>query len=133
MNVGLGRVMYLASPQTWRLRYVQTPGSDSHIEDLHRRFWGQVVRWAVGNDLPAGGKFVKFGTNKHSYIGGEPIVITARVLKEDFTPMQGAPFKMVATRNGSSQIGETTMVEAPTEGAGIYRGTHDPSGRVITY
>ena len=61
MNVGLGRVLYLAAPQTWRLRYVQTPGIDPHIEDLHRRFWGQVVRWAVGNDLPAGGKFVRFG------------------------------------------------------------------------
>jgi hypothetical protein len=126
MNVGLGRVMYLASPETWRLRYVQTPGADSHIEDLHRRFWGQVVRWAVGNDLAAGGKFVKFGSNKHSYIGGEPIVITARVLKEDFTPFEGQPFKIVASRKdgpSNAQAGEATMVEAPAEGPGIYRGT----------
>ena len=129
MNVGLGRVLYLASPQTWRFRYVQTPGDDSHIEDAHRRFWGQVVRWAVGNDLPAGGKFVRFGTNKHSYIGGEPIVITARVLKEDFSPLQGATFKMSAARADGSQAGETAMTEAPSEGAGIYRGTVTlPSG-----
>ena len=123
MNVGLGRVMYLAAAQMWRLRYVQIPGNDSHIEDLHRRFWGQVVRWAVGNDLPAGGKFVKFGTNKHSYIGGEPVTITARALKEDFTPMEGQPFKIFATRKGGAQAGEASMVEAPAEGAGIYRGT----------
>jgi hypothetical protein len=124
MNVGLGRVMYLASNQTWRMRYVQTPGSDSHIEDLHRRFWGQVIRWAAGNDLPAGGKFVRFGANKHSYIGGEPIVVTARVAKEDFTPLTGASFKIVATRKGGgAAVGEATMVEAPSEGPGIYRGT----------
>jgi hypothetical protein len=124
MNVGLGRVMYLASDQTWRLRYVQTPGADSHIEDLHRRFWGQAIRWAVGNDLAAGGKFVKFGANKHSYIGGEPVVITARVLKEDFTPMTGQSFKIVANKKGvGSASGEATMVEASSEGAGIYRGT----------
>jgi hypothetical protein len=123
MNIGLGRVMYLASPQTWRLRYVQTPGSDSHIEDVHRRFWGQVVRWAVGNDLPAGGKFVRFGTNKHSYIGGESIIITARVLKEDLSPMPADSFKMIATAKDGSQAGEAAMVPAPSEGAGIYRGS----------
>jgi hypothetical protein len=123
MNVGLGRAMYLASPQTWRLRYVQTPGSDSHIEDVHRRFWGQVVRWAAGNDLAAGGKFVKFGTNKHSYIGGESIVVTARVLNEDFSPSQNDSFTMVAIAKDGSRAGEATMVPAPSEGAGIYRGS----------
>ncbi|HEY2589872.1 MAG TPA: hypothetical protein VGI81_29275 [Tepidisphaeraceae bacterium] len=124
MNVGLGRVMYLASDQTWRMRYVQTPGNDSHIEDLHRRFWGQVIRWAAGNDLPAGGKLVRFGANKHSFIGGEPVVVTARVAKENFTPLTGASFKIVATRKADgAATGEATMVEAPSEGAGIYRGT----------
>ena len=124
MNVGLGRVMYLAAPFTWRMRYVQTPGNDSHIEDLHRRFWGQVIRWAAGNDLPAGGKFVRFGANKHSYIGGEPIVVTARVSKEDFTPLTGAVFKIVADRKGGGPpAGEAAMVEASSEGPGIYRGT----------
>ena len=124
MNVGLGRVLYLAAPQTWRMRYVQTPGNDSHIEDLHRRFWGQVIRWAAGNDLPAGGKFVRFGANKHSFIGGEPVIVTARVSKEDFTPMTGGSFKIVADRKGGGPpAGETNMIEAPSEGPGIYRGT----------
>lgn len=126
MNVGLGRVMYLASPQTWRLRFVQTSGPDAHIEDLHRRFWGQVVRWAVGSDLPAGGKFVRFGANKHAYIGGEPVVVTARVLKEDFTPLQGEPFKVQARQSNGSAGGptiEANMIESPAEGPGIYRGT----------
>jgi hypothetical protein len=132
MNVGLGRVMYLASPQTWRLRYVQTPGSDSHIEDVHRRFWGQVIRWAMGSDLSAGGKFVKFGANKHSYIGGEPVVITARVLNEDFSPMEGDTFKMIASGKDGSAVGETSMVPAPSEGAGIYRGNMTlPAGSYV--
>jgi hypothetical protein len=90
-----------------------------------------VVRWAVGNDLPAGGKFVKFGTNKHSYIGGEPIIITARVLKEDFTPLQGESFKIFARKLGA-EVGEATMVEAPAEGAGVYRGTMTLSAGAYT-
>ena len=134
-NVGLGRVMYLASPESWRFRYVQTSGPDSHVEDLHRRFWGQVVRWAVGSDLPAGNKLVKFGTNKHNYIGGEPVVVTARVMKEDYSPMQGQSFKIIASRKGApagASAGEATMAEASSEGAGIYRGTMTlPAGSYV--
>jgi hypothetical protein len=44
MHYGSGRVMYLASPETWRLRYVQLP--DGTARDLHRQFWGQAIRWA---------------------------------------------------------------------------------------
>jgi hypothetical protein len=44
MRYGSGRVMYLASPETWRLRYVQLP--DGTVHDLHRQFWGQTIRWA---------------------------------------------------------------------------------------
>jgi hypothetical protein len=123
MNVGLGRVMYLASPQTWRLRYVQTPGDDSHIEDVHRRFWGQVIRWAMGTDLPAGGKFVKFGANKHTYLGGEPILLTARVLNADRSPLADDAFKMVAIGKDGVQVGQTAMTPTPSEGAGVYRGS----------
>lgn len=123
MNFGLGRVMYLAGPETWRLRYVEPPGADPRVEDLHRRFWGQAIRWAVGSELPAGGKFVRFGADKHSYVGGEPIIVTARVLDQDFTPLQGQTIRTVATRKDGSVAGEAAMVHVPAEGAGAYRGT----------
>ena len=123
MNVGLGRVMYLASPQTWRLRYVQTPGDESHIEDVHRRFWGQVIRWAAGSELPAGNRFVRFGTDKHTYVDGESVSITARVLDQQFMPLESASFDMVATRSDGTQASKVTMSPAPSDGAGMYRGS----------
>ncbi|HSZ55177.1 MAG TPA: vWA domain-containing protein [Tepidisphaeraceae bacterium] len=46
MRYGAGRVLYLASPETWRLRYAQR--SDAQVVDLHRRFWGQAIRWLDG-------------------------------------------------------------------------------------
>ncbi len=119
---GSGRVLYLASDQTWRLRQVNG-------QNLHERFWGQVVRWAVGNDLPAGGKLVKFGTNKPRYVGGEPIVVTARVLKEDLTPLRGQAFEVVArtapdkdTPGGGKEVQRAKMFDTP-EMPGSYRGT----------
>jgi hypothetical protein len=48
MNYGAGRVLYLASPETWRMRYVQIASGLS--DDLHRRFWSQAIRWAIAGE-----------------------------------------------------------------------------------
>ena len=52
-TIGLGRVLYLAGYQTWRFRNARG--------NLQDRFWGQVVGWAVGSDLPAGGGMCGLG------------------------------------------------------------------------
>jgi hypothetical protein len=116
MSVGLGRVMYLASDSTWRLRQVNG-------QDLHERFWGQVIRWVVGSDLPAGGKFVRFGTNKPKYADGEPIHVAARVLKEDLTPLTGQHFKVIARMSGDQKIVHDAEMEDSPQTPGFYHAT----------
>jgi hypothetical protein len=133
MNVGLGKVMYLAADATWRLRQVNG-------QNLHERFWGQVIRWVVGNDLPAGGQFVKFGTDKPRYVDGESAVVTARVFDKHLAPLKNQQLKVVARqlgRDGSAAGAgaparvEADMAETP-ESPGQYRATlgNLPSGRV---
>ena len=48
MNFGAGRVLFLATPETWRLRYVQSP--DGRVADLHRHFWSQAMRWSIAGE-----------------------------------------------------------------------------------
>lgn len=125
MPVGMGRVMYLASDQIWRMRQVE----GVNLED---RFWGQVIRWTVQSDMPAGGKFVRFGTGKPRYTAGDSVVVSARVLKEDFTPMLGQKFRIVARSTRKDPltgkltpgpvVASAAAVEAP-ESPGIYRAT----------
>jgi hypothetical protein len=122
MSVGLGKSLYLASDQTWRLRQVY----GTNVQD---RFWGQVLRWAVGSDLPAGGKFVRFGSNQPRYAQGQPVVITARILREDLTPYSGLNFSAVArpvkvgtATSPSTSTTEARFVESP-ETPGYYRAT----------
>jgi hypothetical protein len=123
MPVGSGRVLYLASPETWRMR--QVDGAN-----LHEKFWGQVVRWVVQNDMPAGGKYVRFGS-KNKYLAGAPVVVSIRLLKDDFTPRTGEKFKVVARAvkakdaaigsvQGGDIIASADAVEIP-ESPGIYR------------
>ena len=117
---GSGRVMYLASDQTWRWRQVNG-------ENLQERFWGQTVRWAVGNDLPAGGARARFGTDKPNYVEGESVIVTARLLKEDLTPLSGQAIEVIAQSLEPSSaekerkiIGQSHFVEVP-ESPGQYR------------
>jgi hypothetical protein len=122
MSVGMGRVMYLGADATWRMRQVNG-------QNPHERFWGQVIRWVVDNELPAGGKLVRFGTDKPRYVAGDSVVVTARLLGEDFAPLQGQKVKVVA--RGGASTAQADMAEIP--GApGYYRGTLGglPAGRV---
>jgi hypothetical protein len=122
MPIGIGKSLYVASDQTWRLRQV-------YGTNAHDRFWGQVLRWAVGSDLPAGGKFVRFGASQQRYSQDQPAVIVARVLREDLTPYTGLSFSAVArlTAKGQPAAGaapavEARFVESP-ETPGYYRAT----------
>jgi hypothetical protein len=123
MNVGLGRSLFLASDQTWRLRQVNG-------ENIHERFWGQVLRWAVGSDLPAGGKYVRFGANQPIYSQDQPVTVTARILRDDLTPYTGLAFSAVARAaqggEAASQPSAAHAVEArftPMESPGYYTAT----------
>jgi hypothetical protein len=133
MNMGNGKVMYLAGDATWRLRQVGG-------QNLHERFWGQVIRWVVGNDLPAGGQFVRFGSDKPRYIGGEAAVITARLHDIHMAPLRGQQVKVVArvlpSSGAASDPGAPTRVEADmtevADSPGMYRAVlgNLPSGIV---
>ncbi len=127
INIGSGRSLYLASDQTWRLRQVNG-------DNMHERFWGQVLRWAVGSDLPAGGKFVRFGSNQPVYAQDQPAIITARILRDDLTPYTGLAFSAVAkpaqsapaSTTESSALTSQSSVEArftPMESPGYYTAT----------
>jgi hypothetical protein len=77
---GFGRVLFVGLDSTWRWRY--------KVGDLyHHRFWGQVVRWAAADKLlPAGNKYVRFGSRDPVYRGGKDVDIVAR-LEDEAGPM----------------------------------------------
>jgi hypothetical protein len=122
--------MYLASDSTWRMRQVSG-------QNPHERFWGQVIRWVVDNELPAGGKLVRFGTDKPRYVAGVIVVVTARLLGEDLSPMPGQKLKVVARDRGADGAADPTAVaqadlsELP-DAPGYYRATLGglPAGQV---
>jgi len=113
-NVATGRVMFLGTDRTWRLRY--------RIGDTyHHRFWGQVLRWATANKLPAGTQTVKIGTDRTRYAPGGTIGVTARIAQEDFTPIVGREDVAVNVYAGDTKVMAKTL-EFVEGSAGMYQG-----------
>jgi len=123
MSIGSGRVMYLASNQLWRLRYVH----GYNVEDV---FLGQLLRWASGSQLPAGGKFVRFGTNHSSYNQGQNVIVQARILNDRLLPETALHFQTIAT-----SIAPASRSAANSRGSspGVYSAAMLPQSGVPGY
>lgn len=78
--VGRGRAIYLAGPDTYRLRFLRG-------DHLHYRFWGQLMRWAIAADLSSGNEFVRIHTGKTVYETAQPVDVEVELFDADGTPI----------------------------------------------
>ena len=91
--VGAGRVVYLAAPLTYQLRYRQG-------DVFHNRFWGQLLRWAIARDLAEGSQTVRLSTDKLRYEIGEPVQVSAQLRHLDGRIVSGATLQVEAWQHG---------------------------------
>ena len=87
---GRGRVLMLTTDSMWRLR-------SKTGDELHHRFWGQVMRWGAGERLRAGNDHVRIGTDQLRYGAGEEIKAYVRILDEKFNGVVGLDPRLVIT------------------------------------
>lgn len=69
--LGSGQVVWIGIDSTWRWRYLVG-------DEIHHRFWGQLVRWAVRMRSSAGSDLVRVGVAETSLKEGETATIQAR-------------------------------------------------------
>jgi hypothetical protein len=91
--VGAGRVVYIAAPVTYQLRYRQG-------DTFHHRFWGQLLRWAVARDLAEGSQTVRLSTDKSRYEHGESVQVSVRLRQLDGRAVSGAAIQVSALNEG---------------------------------
>jgi hypothetical protein len=111
--VGAGRVVYLAAPVTYQLRYRQG-------DTFHHRFWGQLLRWAVARDLAEGSQTVRLSTDKSRYEFGEAVQVSARLRQLDGKVVGGATVQVAALHEGKL-VQEIALREDSTR-PGTYHG-----------
>jgi hypothetical protein len=79
---GKGKVLMLTTDSMWRLR-------SKSGDQLHHRFWGQVMRWGAGEKLRSGNMYVRIGTDQLRYGAGETVKAYARFLYEKHNGIDG--------------------------------------------
>jgi|LSQX01.2.fsa_nt_gb hypothetical protein len=112
---GRGKVVALATDQSWRLRY--------RVGDtLHHRFWGQIIRWGLGERLRDGTPQLRVGTDRIVYAPNEPIRLVARVLDEEFAAVNNARLMATlqqTTEGATGEIARLTLEYRP-DSQGLY-------------
>ena len=120
-RVGRGKVLGLAFDRTWRLRYRTG-------DTRHHRFWGQIMRWGLGERLRAGQERFRAGTDRLVYGPEDPISVMARVLNEDFSGVEDAQIEAVLKNSEGREV--TRVKLAPrADSHGFYEAVLPPQGR----
>lgn len=120
-RVGRGKVLGLAFDRTWRLRY--------RTGDVrHHRFWGQVMRWGLGERLRAGQERFRVGTDRLVYGPDDPVTVMARVLKDDFSGVEDAQVEAVLKNAEGREVTRVRLSPRP-DSHGFYEAALPPQGR----
>lgn len=93
--VGSGLCIYLAAPDTWRLRLLRG-------DRLHYRFWGQLLRWAIAQQLAAGSDGIRLRTDRGRYTQGETVHVQALLSDGQGHPVVGDKVHVTAQSETSS-------------------------------
>ena len=113
-DFGAGRVLYAGIDSTWRWRFRLG-------DELHRRFWGQVVRWAVSDQLSATDDLVRLGTDAAQYETAARVEVKALMKNKDGTPLADSRVDAVIKRMTDGKEGRLRLKSIPRS-EGRYRG-----------
>lgn len=110
---GQGRILSLASDETWRWRY--------EVADLyHQRFWNQVSVWCMRPPFAVSDEYLSVDAGNRVYTVDEPVTIRAKLLNEDRLPIENGNVKAVFSQSGT-ELARLEMLEQIDSG-GVYQG-----------
>ena len=122
MTYGAGRVLYLASPETWRLRYVQSQTGE--VADLHQRFWSQAIRWSVAGE-PAVTDAAK-RDQEDLNLSADPALMAVLAKSGN-----GASFDVSEARKLAAALPNTDHVQTLSKRIGLFENAQEASTRYL--
>jgi hypothetical protein len=88
-QVGAGKVVYLSTPQTWKLRFLRG-------DRRHHRFWGQMLRWITATNLGSGFDLVRLSTDQTRYRVNQPVEVTVWLKDQTGRPLADQDVQIAA-------------------------------------
>ncbi|GAB1257597.1 Ig-like domain-containing protein [Aurantivibrio plasticivorans] len=80
-NYGRGRSAVMSTASSWRWQMMMP-----HDDQSHERIWRQLVRWLAEDSKPR----IEVQLDKENYAVGDPVVVTAKLVDENFEPVNDA-------------------------------------------
>lgn len=115
-GVGAGRVAYLASPVSWHLRFRRG-------DELHHRFWGQMLRWLTAAERGTRQNQLFVSTPDTRYEFGQPVEVVVTLSQKNGSPIVGADIEALANSQAGQPV--ATPLKADDKVPGRYLGRFD--------
>ena len=112
-NYGSGRILYLASDETWRWRY-------KAADIYHQRIWNQLAKYVMPRPFTASDNFLAIDTGSVSYSASEEAAIRIRLKGLDGKPSTGSTVDALVWKDGRT-VSTVSLTEDP-DVPGMYRG-----------
>lgn len=108
---GRGRVVYLAAPVMYRLRY-------RHGDRPHQLFWEQLLRWAIAREVAAGSQTVRLAADKMRYGKGDQVRVMVRLSRLGGDEVREANCQVIARQE--DKVLATEEMEEDEDVPGTY-------------
>ncbi|XZE17658.1 hypothetical protein SH449x_002933 [Pirellulaceae bacterium SH449] len=119
---GQGRVIALASDETWRWRF--------DVADLyHQRFWNQIATWCMRPPFAISDDYLSIDAGSRVYQITEPVVLRTKLLDDKQRPLENGSVRAVLEQSGVP-LARVELVEQQDSG-GVYRGEYSDLSRLI--
>ncbi len=114
--VGRGRMIYFSGPETYRLRFLRG-------DQLHYRFWGQLLRWSLASELAAGSELIRIRSDKSQYVASESVQIMVRLADGTGNPVETVGELKALARSGDEEHSVVLVADEqiPGQYAGVFR------------
>ncbi len=114
---GAGRVVYVATDQSWRWRY-------KVADRFHARFWNQWLAAIMQPPYSAGDSYVALGTDKIEYRRGETATVRARLRDNSGQPIGDSTVEALLISH--NEVVARVPLEVDDPARGTYRGISGP-------
>lgn len=113
---GGGRVVHLASDETWRWRY-------EVADEIHQRLWNQLARFAMRIPFSVRNDYAALDSGDVTVAAGQPVAVRALLKDSSGLPAEATLVQAVAVRDGQA-VSSVSLVADPVF-PGLFRGQWD--------
>jgi hypothetical protein len=110
---GGGRVIHLATDETWRWRY-------EVADEIHQRFWNQLARYAMRMPFAVRNEYAALDSGDVAISAGQPVAVRALLKDSRGLPSEAALVRAVASRDG--RVVSVLSLSADPVLPGLFRG-----------